>query len=104
MNIFFNDPGDKDLSLYIPGYSYFQGMIYSNGNVHMMGPIRVIGGIICQRKDPDDFSEAPKSIKLDRGAMLTTNPDYLGKKMTPPGVRLRITKWKEVPTTVKERD
>jgi len=104
MDIFFNDPGDKDLELYVPGYAYFQGIIYSNGNVQALGPIRIIGGIICQRKNPDDLSEPPKSIKLEKGAMLTTNPDYLDKKMTPPSIRLRITRWKEIPTNVKVRD
>ncbi len=104
MDIFFDDPGDKDLDLYIPGYAYFQGIIYSNGNVQALGPIRIIGGIICQRKDPANLSETPKSIKMEKGAMLTTNPDYLSKKLTPPNVRLKITKWREVPTTVKERN
>ncbi|MCD4785452.1 MAG: hypothetical protein K8T10_16655 [Candidatus Eremiobacteraeota bacterium] len=104
MDMFFNNPSDKDLKLYIPGYAYFQGVIYSNGNVQALGPIRVIGGIISQRKDPTDPSQTPKLIKIERGAMLTTNPDYRNKKMTPPNLRLKITRWKEIPSTVKERD
>jgi len=102
MDMFFNDPGDKDLSLYIPGYAYFQGVLYSNGNVQALGPIRVIGGIISQRQTPGDPN--PGSIKMEKGAMLTTNPEYIEKRFVPPNTKLRIVKWKEIPSNVKERE
>ncbi len=85
---FFNSPTDKDLLLYVPGYSYLQGIIYANGNVKALGPIRVIGGII--ENNPD------KSIVLEKGAMLTTNPDYLKAHTNSSSVKLKITKWEEV--------
>jgi len=102
MDMLFNDPGDKKLKLYVPGYAYFQGVIYSNGNIQAKGPVRIIGGVICQRKDPADLSETPKSITLKDGAMLTTDPDYLDKRLSPPNLRLRITKWEEMPGKMKE--
>jgi hypothetical protein len=100
MDMFFNRPREKDLSLFIPGYAYFQGLIYSHGNVKAIGPIRVIGGIIC--KTPEG-SPTKKSISLEKGAMLTTNPDYLARKMVNPNLKLRITSWREISTTVRER-
>ncbi len=85
---FFNDPSDKDLLLYVPGYSYLQGIVYANGDVKALGPIRVIGGII--ENNPD------KSIVLEKGAMLTTNPDYIKSHISSSSVKLKVTKWEEV--------
>jgi hypothetical protein len=96
-----NNPTSKDLQLYVPGYAYFQGVVYSKGNISALGPVRIIGGVICQT--PDD-SATKKQIILQKGAMLTTNPDYLKRTLTPPALKLKVTRWEEKATNVKETD
>ncbi|MCE1247114.1 MAG: hypothetical protein LWY06_10760 [Firmicutes bacterium] len=99
MSLFLSDPANKNLQLYIPGYAYYQGVIYSNGNVRTMGPIRVIGGVVCKNSDS---SADEKQILMEKGAMLTTNPEYLKKKLSPPSLKLKVTQWEEKPIGLKE--
>lgn len=101
MATFFSNPVAKDLKLYVPGYAYFQGIVYSKGNITALGPIRVIGGIVT--KAPPQGSSEPKGITLKKGAMLTTDPEYLNRRTNPPQVRLRVTQWEEIPVALKSR-
>lgn len=94
IKLFFEDPGNPKLALVVPDYVYFQGLAYSKGNMHAMGPIRIIGGIICSTSD----TSAANEIKVKRGAILTTNPDYQRKNLIPPRNRFRVVTWKEVET------
>lgn len=101
MQEFLSNPSSKNLQLYIPGYAYFQGVVYSTGNIKALGPVRIIGGVVCQT--PSDAVDK-KQIVLEKGAMLTTNPDYLKKKLNPPALKLKVTRWEEKPTSVKETE
>lgn len=40
---------------------------------------------------------------MKKGAMLTTDPEYLNRQTNPPQVRLRVTQWKEIPAALKGR-
>lgn len=79
----FGGSGDTHSRLYIPGYGYFQGAIGSDGNVTVAGHVRVIGGV------------SGRAGRLQDGAMVTTNPDYLDN-MQPGRSRFRIVEWKEI--------
>jgi hypothetical protein len=99
--MFLQDPANKKLQLYIPGYAYYQGIVYSNGEIRAMGPIRVIGGVFCQTPDG---AASEKQILLEKGAMLTTNPDYLKRKLNPSSLKLKVTQWEEKPVSLKETE
>ena len=66
-------PGSPDSALYIPGYSYFQGFIYTPSKLNVSGQVRVIGG-----------SAAGAEVQLREGAMMTTNPDCLKQSSVKP--------------------
>lgn len=101
MEMFFNHPSSRDLKLYIPGYAYFQGIVYSKGDIKAMGPIRIIGGVVVNT--PDEETEM-KEISLQKGAMLTTDQEYLKKKMSRSQTKLKVVTWEEVPVKLKEVD
>ncbi|MBI3927780.1 MAG: hypothetical protein HY319_19725 [Armatimonadetes bacterium] len=91
LDYLFNNPYGVDVGIpvYMPNYSYFQGLVYSStGMVVVAGPVRLIGMILTP--DPQIGG-----ILLQNGAMLTTNPDYL-ERITPVHNRFRVVEWKEV--------
>jgi len=77
-------PGSPDSALYIPGYSYYQGFIYTPNKLRVDGQVRVIGG-----------SAAGSEVEMAQGAMLTTNPDCLKPRVSPFRYRYRVVDWKE---------
>ncbi|MFN8606855.1 MAG: hypothetical protein U0931_04945 [Vulcanimicrobiota bacterium] len=77
-------PGSPDSALYIPGYSYFQGFVYTPSKLNVDGQVRVIGG-----------SAAGAEVELKEGAMVTTNPDCLKPRISPFRYRYRVVDWKE---------
>ena len=77
-------PGSPDSALYIPGYAYYQGFIYTPAQLNVAGQVRVIGG-----------SAARSDVQLSQGAMLTTNPDCLNSRISPFRYRYRVVDWKE---------
>ncbi len=99
MQMFFDDPQNPMLTLAIPGYVYFQGVVYAKGNIKSTGPIRVIGGIVSN-KEGRNVEDGGK-ISLENGAILTTNPEYLEKYTDPPKIKYKVVKWREVDKTVK---
>lgn len=84
----FNKPFDPRLKVYIPAYSYFQGVAYSPQNLQVLGQVRLLGSAM---------TEGPTSqITLANGAMITTEPDYLADKIKPAQNRYKVLEWKEV--------
>jgi hypothetical protein len=77
-------PGSPDSALYIPGYAYFQGFIYTPAKLRVEGQVRVIGG-----------SAAAEEVEMGQGAMMTTNPDCLKPRISPFRYRYRVVDWKE---------
>ena len=77
-------PGSPDSALYIPGYAYFQGFIYTPSKLRVDGQVRVIGG-----------SAAGAEVEMGQGAMMTTNPDCLKPRISPFRYRYRVVDWKE---------
>lgn len=99
MQTFFENPNSKMLKLYIPGYAYFQGVIFSNNDINALGPIRVFGGIVSKSDD----NQSNNSIRLEKGSMITTGGEYLGKKNVPPSsTRLKVVEWEEIPVKIKD--
>lgn len=79
-------PNSPTSALYIPGYAYYQGFVYSPKGISVIGQVRLIGG-----------AAAAEDVALRDGAMLTTNPDALNGRIQPSRFRYRIVNWKEVP-------
>jgi hypothetical protein len=79
-------PNSPKSALYIPNYSYHQGLVYSPKDITIVGQVRVIGGIVGQ----DD-------VYINNGAMVTTNPEALQNRIQPSRFRYQISNWKEVP-------
>ena len=94
IDMFFNDPANPVLQLVVPDYVYFQGLVYSKGNIKTMGPIRVMGGMFCTKDGSGDV----KQVTLEGGAMVTTVPEYQRQKLLPPRNRFRVVNWSEVGT------
>ena len=84
MTSILQQPGSPDSSLYIPGYSYFQGFIYTPQQLRVNGQVRLIGG-----------SAAGAEASLSQGAMVTTNPDCLKERIQPSRYRYRVVDWHE---------
>jgi len=93
MSWFLNQSQDPKLNLYVPGYAYYQGALYSKGKTEIVGPVRVIGGV---------YSEGSGTTKLQKGAMITTDTEYLeggngfngfsqGKN------KFHVSEWEELP-------
>lgn len=93
-NDLFNESKRKTLMLVVPGYAYFQGLVYTNGNFKAIGHIRVIGGIIAYSQEGAGTS---RSIYIKDGAMLTSCPEYLRQYITGGKNSVVIIKWEEVP-------
>jgi len=93
LNLFFNSPWDSRMGLYIPGYAYFQGIIYSQGNITAAGPVRIIGGVVANSLNTSPHG---KKILIEKGAMLTADPDYLLKQVQRSNNFLRVVEWKEI--------
>ncbi|MCD6309144.1 MAG: hypothetical protein J7M18_00410 [Candidatus Eremiobacteraeota bacterium] len=92
-DLFFYNPTNGRLNLFIPNYAYFQGLVYTHGNFTAAGPLRVIGGVVALSTTPG----TGKNIHLQDGAILTTDPEYL-RQVFPPYTRsYRIIEWKEIP-------
>lgn len=84
----FHQPFDPQLQVYVPAYSYFQGVAYSPKNLQVLGQVRLLGAAM---------TEGPTSqITLANGAMITTEPDYLADKMQPAQRRYKVLEWKEI--------
>ena len=79
-------PNSPTSALYIPNYSYYQGFIYTPKGLAVIGQVRLIGG-----------AAAGESVSLRDGAMMTTNPEAMQKRIQPSRFRYQITNWKEVP-------
>lgn len=78
-------PNSPNSALYIPGYAYFQGVIYTPKNMSLSGQVRVIGAMAAR-----------ESASLHDGAMVTTNPDALRGRLQPHRFRYQIVNWKEL--------
>jgi len=91
MNAFFANSSSSRLKLLIPEYAYFQGIIYSKGNFTASGPLRILGGVVAIKG-----SGLGANITLEKGAMLTTDPEYLKSMFEPSYRNYRIVEWKEV--------
>ncbi|GEM_PF-1728025 len=93
MSWFFDQPQDPKLNLYVPGYAYFQGAIFAKGKTEIVGPIRVIGGV---------YSEGSGTTKLQKGAMITTDTEYLERDSASLGFpqaknKFHVSEWEELP-------
>jgi hypothetical protein len=87
LRMLFEEPNNPQVALHIPHYSYFQGLVYSDGEINLRGPIRVVGAVVG----------GAGTVTLQAGAMLTTDSEYLQGKIEPSRVRYRVTEWREVP-------
>lgn len=92
ITLFFEDPANPILALTVPKYVYFQGAVFTKGDLKALGPIRIIGGIVCSRSDTGEEN----NVVLKNGSILTTNPDALKKRYEPPRNRYHVVKWHEI--------
>ena len=90
-NMFSGDSNNPQLNLLIPGYSYFQGALYSGGRVDVVGPVRVIGGVCVSGS-----TDVNKECHLQDGAMITTDSEYTGNNSIHPKTKLHVVKWEEI--------
>lgn len=93
MSWFLNQSQDPKLNLYVPGYAYYQGALYSKGKTQIVGPVRVIGGV---------YSEGSGTTKLQKGAMITTDTEYLEGRNGFNGFsqgknKFHVSEWEELP-------
>jgi len=93
MNWFLNQSQDPKLSLYVPGYAYYQGVLYAKGKTEIVGPVRIIGGV---------YSEGSSATKLQKGAMITTDTEYLEGGNGFSGLsqgknKFHVSEWEELP-------
>jgi hypothetical protein len=93
MNWFLNQSQDPKLSLYVPGYAYYQGVIYAKGKTEIVGPVRIIGGV---------YNEGSSATKLQKGAMITTDTEYLEGGNGYSGFsqgknKFHVSEWEELP-------
>lgn len=91
MDFSFSENSDKkNMVFFIPGYAYFQGVVYTTGSFKAVGHVRVIGGIISSN------NISPGTIYIQNGAVLTSCPEYLSSYITGGRNSLVITKWEEI--------
>jgi len=93
MSWFLNQSQDPRLNLYVPGYAYFQGALYSKGKTEIVGPVRILGGV---------YSEGSGTTKLQKGAMITTDTEYLESRAGFDGFsqgknKFHVSEWEELP-------
>lgn len=84
----FNYPDDPMTRLYLPNYSYAQGLTYARGNLGIYGQVRTFGGAVAA--GPTSWAT------LGYGAMVTTNPEFLRERFVPETARYQILEWKLV--------
>ncbi|MDQ7822831.1 MAG: hypothetical protein RDV48_08570 [Candidatus Eremiobacteraeota bacterium] len=98
MDWFLNSSQNPNLNRFLPNYSYFQGLLYSNGKVEVVGPVRVIGGVFssCDNAEQGHLGTTGKENVLQKGAMITTDSEYLQSFSVHPAPKLHITQWEEV--------
>jgi hypothetical protein len=78
-------PDSPESVLYIPNYSYYQGLVYSPKGLSVIGQVRLIGG-----------AAAREDISMRNGAMATTNPDAFRGRVKPTRYRYHVSEWHEV--------
>lgn len=78
-------PDSPESALYIPNYSYFQGIVYSPKALSIIGQVRVVGGVVAR-----------EDVSMRNGAMATTNPEAFRGRVKPSRFRYHVTEWQEL--------
>lgn len=78
-------PGSAESALYIPGYAYYQGLIYTEKGFAAIGQVRLIGGVVSRQDS-----------SLGSGAMITTNPEAMMRRVQPAHYHYQIKNWREI--------
>lgn len=89
LQLLFKSPYDPRVQLYLPKYSYYQGLVYAARNLQVIGQVRVVGAAMNAGSN--------SKMLVAQGAMVTTDPDYLKDQLQPPNQRYTILQWKEIP-------
>lgn len=80
---------DRSLNLALPEYSYVQGYAQAGEGAAVIGPVRVVGGLVA--------TGTGQTTTLAQGAMLTTAPDYIERAGGTLRSRYQILEWRELP-------